>query len=624
MNKKHLKIFRWLWIGFMVPPVVWLSAGLYFEIWSAGELIRIMLSPYIWIYVILIIGAVTFIMYREIRKIDTFIDEKTGEERAQKAVYRMPFIFLLSMTFYCIVGPNVALLGQTLNNPFLDRFEYMLAELLGIPLILLFSIPFFLLYLRTVENYSRELPLPAEKYRFMPLSSKLFITFLLNLFGGMLTLFIAGMSLVYKVPAESIVQVFLFKSSIAALLVFSISLINLLLTIKAVVNPIKTMIEAFTELFKSISEGKGNLQIEFNVSVRDEIGYVFNQFSQFIEGFSDLVRKIQITGENSEHMNMELARVIKNNSLQLDRVAQMTGSVEQNTNSLEGSLDKISQSSTDTADFFGKLEEQLNEQRQVYGTLNSENENISRGIKEELAKLSHLISQFENVQSSAQEAERSMVSTIANVESLNKSTMIIESTTGLIDDVAQKTNLLAMNASIEAAHAGQSGRGFAVVAGEIRKLAEETQKNSNNINSSLQDMTEAINATTESSTRTEKSLKSMIGKISNLSTLSLQLGEFLTSIQTSFAGLNGSMEQMDRNMSGLTGRSSDVKVNLEQFVDVFRQFSESFGKTRVTVQSVKRSLDEVQEAMNRMNQLGKQTSDSVQSIHKVVVGYEVR
>lgn len=623
MNKQQLKIFQWLWSGFLVPPIVWLTAGLYFEIWSADELMRIILSPFIWIYVILIIGIVTYIMHREILNIDQFIDEKTGKERAQKAVYLMPFIFLLSMTFYCVVGPNVALLGQTLNNPFLDRFEYILAELLGIPLILLFSIPFFLLYLRAVENYSTELPLPAKKYRFIPLSSKLLITFLLNLFGGMLTLLIAGMSLVYQAEPESLVKVFLLKSSIAAILIFTISLINLLLTIKAVVHPIRNMIRSFTQLFKSITEGKGSLKVDFDVAVRDEIGYVFDQFSQFVDGFSNLVKKIQITGENSEQMNRELAQVIDKNSSQLNQVAQLTGSVEQDTNVLEGSLDKISQNSTDTADFFGKLEEQLNEQRQVYGTLNRENEKISQGIKEEMDKLSHLISQFNDIQSSALEAENSMINTISNVESLNQSTMIIESTTGLIDDVAQKTNLLAMNASIEAAHAGQSGRGFAVVAGEIRKLAEETQKNSNNISVSLQDMTEAISATTESSSQTEKSLKSMIEKISDLSSLSKQLGDFLTSIQSSFAGLNRSMEQMDQNMGGLTSRSSDVKVNLEQLVDVFQQFSESFGNSKKTVKSVKSSLDEVQDAMNQMNELGNRTSYSVQSLHKVVEGYEV-
>lgn len=383
------------------------------------------------------------------------------------------------------------------------------------------------------------------------------------------------------------------------------------------------MIRSFTQLFKSITEGKGSLKVDFDVAVRDEIGYVFDQFSQFVDGFSNLVKKIQITGENSEQMNRELAQVIDKNSSQLNQVAQLTGSVEQDTNVLEGSLDKISQNSTDTADFFGKLEEQLNEQRQVYGTLNRENEKISQGIKEEMDKLSHLISQFNDIQSSALEAENSMINTISNVESLNQSTMIIESTTGLIDDVAQKTNLLAMNASIEAAHAGQSGRGFAVVAGEIRKLAEETQKNSNNISVSLQDMTEAISATTESSSQTEKSLKSMIEKISDLSSLSKQLGDFLTSIQSSFAGLNRSMEQMDQNMGGLTSRSSDVKVNLEQLVDVFQQFSESFGNSKKTVKSVKSSLDEVQDAMNQMNELGNRTSYSVQSLHKVVEGYEV-
>ena len=51
LSKKQIIIFRWLWIGFMVPPVVWLSAGLFFQIWNLEEMIRILLSPYIWIYV---------------------------------------------------------------------------------------------------------------------------------------------------------------------------------------------------------------------------------------------------------------------------------------------------------------------------------------------------------------------------------------------------------------------------------------------------------------------------------------------------------------------------------------------------------------------------------------------
>ena len=121
MNKNHKKIYAWLWTGFMIPPVVWLTSGLFFEIWNLEEMLRILLSPYIWIYVIIVIGFVTFILGRNLNIIGNYLNNKNKVIKAQRAVQRTPWIFLLTMGVYCILGPNVALLGQTLQNPFLKR-----------------------------------------------------------------------------------------------------------------------------------------------------------------------------------------------------------------------------------------------------------------------------------------------------------------------------------------------------------------------------------------------------------------------------------------------------------------------------------------------------------------------
>ncbi|MBI9098134.1 MAG: hypothetical protein JEY91_06630 [Spirochaetaceae bacterium] len=623
MNKSNINIFVWMWAGFMAPPIVWLSAGAFFEIWSLEELMRILLSPYIWIYVILFLFLVTWLLFRELRSISLFRSLKQGIEKAQRAVYRTPWIFLISMSVYCIAGPNVALLGQTLKNPFLDSFEYLMAELLGVPLILLFCIPFFILYIRSIEDHTKDLPLPEKKYKFMTLRTKLVISFLLNIFGGLLTLLIAGMSLVYKVPAEKIVSSFIFKSSIAALLVFAVSLLNLALIVKAIVNPIKMMISSFSTLFTHVKEGKGNLRLTHFVTVRDEIGYVFEQSEHFMNGFSDLVRKIQLMGETSNKTNSELLQEISSNSEQFNLVGQLTDSVEQDTRELELSLGEISESTQGTADFFNKMEEHLTEQKDVFTMMNRDNEQVSIGIGKEMENLSNLITLFESVQNSAIESEHSMVRTIRNVEELILSAKVIEDTTKLIEDVAQQTNLLAMNASIEAAHAGTSGRGFAVVAGEIRKLAEATQKNSSNINSSLKSMTEAISDTSASSQHTEENLKSMIGEISGLSDLSRQLEIFLGSIQNNFGKLSSSMENLDKNISGLSGKSSDVKENIQTVISVFEQFSSGFTKTRNSVQSVSEKLNSIRGAMNHISELGNSTSGEVKVLHDVVKGYEL-
>lgn len=624
MNKKYRSILGWLWTGFMVPPVVWLSSGLYFEIWSLQEMMRIILSPYIWIYVILIISFVSWIVFRQLIAIDRYSVHKISLEHAQKAIFRIPWIFLISMIFYCIVGPNIALLGQTLNNPFLDSFEYILAELLGIPLILLFSIPFFILFIRSIENYTGNFPLPEKKYKFMNLRSKLVISFLLNIFGGLLTLLIIGMSLVYKVSSESIVSVFIQKSSIAAVLVFIISLFNLALIVRTIVNPIKLMIDVFSTLFRHVKEGKGDLKISHFVTVRDEIGYVFEQFEQFMKGFSDLVGKIQIMGKKSMQMNDELLSEIRENRDRLNQVGDLTDIVENNTDTLENSLKEITGRTSGTTDFLSRMEININQQKDVFAELKKENKEISEGIENELVNLSELITVFINIQTSAERSEHSMVSTIKKVEELTLTAKVIEDTTRLIEDVAQQTNLLAMNASIEAAHAGSAGKGFSVVAGEIRKLAEATQKNSGNIKLSLDKMKGAIEETSSSSSETEKNLSSMIIKISRLSDSIRELENFLNSMRKSINNLGDSMNMLDSSISELSLSSVDTKYNMENVIKTFEQFSSSFSNTRDAVHSVTEKLTGVQSGMNHITELGNESSGEVEILRKVVEGFNVR
>jgi hypothetical protein len=116
----------------------------------------------------------------------------------------------------------------------------------------------------------------------------------------------------------------------------------------------------------------------------------------------------------------------------------------------------------------------------------------------------------------AEKGQSAMTDTVQAVQNFSKSIDGISAAIKIISVIASNTNLLSMNAAIEAAHAGEAGRGFAVVADEIRRLSESTRENSRNISKTLSDIIKGINLTTTRSTEAGTIINTMSGEINDI------------------------------------------------------------------------------------------------------------
>ncbi|ENO3732191.1 methyl-accepting chemotaxis protein [Campylobacter jejuni] len=243
----------------------------------------------------------------------------------------------------------------------------------------------------------------------------------------------------------------LFKFYIA-LAVFGITLVLfvffILLTLKKVIMPIHTL----EKLSANLASKEANLHSRLNIDPKSELG----QSAQYINSFISTVQNSIIEAIENAKSSHQNSQKLKNNSMMLENSSNSQHEQIQGVKEITYVLD-------DHINLAGNLAQESIENMQDM----------------------HILMDNEN-----NEKEQNVV---ANMDNLTQSADNIIEITSSIRDIADQTNLLALNAAIEAARAGEHGRGFAVVADEVRQLADKTSKSLLNINATVNTIVQQIN-----------------------------------------------------------------------------------------------------------------------------------
>jgi iron only hydrogenase large subunit-like protein len=198
----------------------------------------------------------------------------------------------------------------------------------------------------------------------------------------------------------------------------------------------------------------------------------------------------------------------------------------------------------------------------------AETEEIIASIKD-TSKIS--LKQQESIQGLlevAVQGEESMQKTIKSIQEISQSVEGISSAIQIIASIADNTNLLSMNASIEAAHAGDAGKGFAVVAGEIRRLSETTRENSTNISRTLKNIIGAISVTSKQSGETDSRIVQMSKEINGFA-------ETMSSFISTFNELSAKSVSITDSLVSLKEQSSAVKTSYAQMIEMTGKLAEA-------------------------------------------------
>ncbi|WP_417669970.1 methyl-accepting chemotaxis protein [Roseibium sp.] len=324
---------------------------------------------------------------------------------------------------------------------------------------------------------------------------------------------------------------------------------------------------------------RGDTSVSVSVSSRDEIGQVADAFEKFKQTMIEIERLRQEAQEEEERIAIEKREATMRLADELERtVKSVSDEISVAVHELEGTANSMSATAVQTSERANTVAAAANEATTNIQTVAAATEELSTSVQEISRQVT---SAMDETAATKEKAETST----ASVSILSDAAQRIGDVVQLINEIAEQTNLLALNATIEAARAGEAGKGFAVVASEVKALATQTSK-------ATEDISDLVSQLQNGSDQTFSSIKTVVEAIS-------EIDHKVSSIASSVEEQNAVTDEIARNTSGVAEGSEEISMNITDVSHAATQSSASAEQVMATVASLSRQSDTLNDELGR-------------------------